>query len=131
MHPKVRPTNGGAWVREPPPPDLLGGSQAPRTVEVRTCDGELVGRLTAAKAEQLVSAGLAVWAGHNVRLKPGIRWRPNSERPAPPPDLNELQRRQPERYQAIWAGNRNATAPQGKGMLGRHGTDAVLFRQGD
>lgn len=128
VHRKL-PGNRSAWVRDQLQADLLGGSQAQRTVEVRTFEGELVGKVTAAKGEQLITTGLGVPAGQHVRLKLGIRWHPNSERPSPPPDLRELQRRQPGRYADIWAGNRNATAPKGKGMLGRCGTDEVVFRK--
>jgi hypothetical protein len=108
---------------------LLGGSQAKRTVEVRTFEGDLVGMVPTAKGEQLITAGLGARAGQHIRLKLGIRWRPNSERPAPPPDLREMQRRQPDRYAAVWAGNRNATAPRGQGMVGRRGADEVIFRK--
>ena len=108
-------------------PTLLGGAQAKHTVEVRTFERELIKTVSREEADNLVSSGLAVAAGQHVRLKLGIRWRPNSERSSPRPDLNELKRRQPERYAEIWAGNRNATAQHGKGMLGRRGVDEVVF----
>src|SRR5215468_1127312 len=109
--------NRGAWVSDPQQADLLGGSQAQRTVELRTCEGELVRKVTAVERKQLIDLGLAAPSGQHLRLKPGIRWHPNSDRPSPPPDLEELRRRQPDRYAVIWKGNRNATAPKGRGIV--------------
>ena len=56
-------------MREQSAADLLGGSQAERTVEVRTFEGELVGMVGTAIGQQLITAGLARHAGKQIRLE--------------------------------------------------------------
>ena len=98
-----------------------GGFQARadgQKVEVRTYDGDLVRIVPAHSADQLVAAGLADELSHCVRLKNGIRWlSPRFDRPSGRPDLAQMERREPERYGALWRGTINAHV--GKGALGR------------
>ena len=64
---------------------------------------------------------------HSLRLKLGIRWLPpRFDRPSGRPDLNQMERREPARYGALWRGTLDARV--GKGALGRRTIDrAVRF----
>src|ERR1035441_2309751 len=112
-------------MTDPPTPGLQktdpGGIQARadgQQVEVRTVEGDLVRTVIAELAQSLVDAGLAENLRHCVRLKLGIRWLPPSfDRPSGRPDLDQMRRRQPDRYSAIWRGTQDAHS--GKGALGR------------
>jgi hypothetical protein len=102
-----------------------GGYQARadgQQVEVRTYEGELIRIVREPLAECLVQAQLADDLGHCLRLKLGIRWLPpRLDRPSGRPDLKCMQRRDPERYGALWRGTGNAHV--GKGALGRSAID--------
>jgi hypothetical protein len=107
-----------------------GGIQARadgQKVEVRTHDGELIRAVPSSIAAGLVEAGLADKLPHCVRIKLGIRWLPSRlDRQSEPPDLEQMQRREPGRYAALWRGVRDAHV--GKGALGRTtGDGAVRF----
>ena len=111
-----------------PPHTDPGGIQARaegQRVEVRSYEGELIRVVNPSVAQELVRCGLADELGHGVRLKLGIRWLPpRLDRPSGRPDLDQLQRRDPERYAALWRGTRDAH--QGKGALGRSVVDASV-----
>lgn len=118
----------------PPPAAALssdpGGIQARadgQQVEVRTYEGELVRLLSSSAAAKMVREGLADDMKHGLRLKLGIRWLPpRFDRPSGRPDLNQMKRREPERYAALWRGTLDARV--GKGALGRRTIDrAVRF----
>jgi hypothetical protein len=111
-----------------------GGIQAlarGRRVEVRTYEGDLVRIVEAAVADELVQSGLADNLTHSLRLKLGIRWLPpRFDKPSGPPDLNQLQKQDPDRHDALWKGTRDARV--GKRALGRRTTDArIPFSQQD
>ena len=112
----------------PAPQSDPGGFQARaggQQVEVRTYDGELARIVPVHAAKQLVDAGLADSLRHCVRLKNGIRWLPpRFDRPSGRPDLNQLERREPDRYAALWKGTVDAHV--GKGALGRCLVDSRL-----
>ena len=97
-------------------------------VEVRTFEGALIRIVDSDLGDAVVRAGLADNLKHCVRLKLGIRWlSPRLDRPSGPPDLEQLRRREPERYAELWRGKQNAHT--GKGALARHAVDrAVAFR---
>jgi hypothetical protein len=105
-----------------------GGIQARadgQQVEVRTFEGELVRIVPASVADDLVKARIADDVRHCLRLKLGIRWLPpRFDRPSGRPDLNELQRRHPGRYAALWRGTPDAHV--GKGALGRRTVDGAV-----
>jgi hypothetical protein len=104
-----------------PAPSESGGPQAPaegQRVEVRTYEGELIGRLPRDRAKELLDGGLADELPRYLRLKLGIRWMPPQlDKPSGRPDLEQMQRREPERYDDFWRGKRDARI--GKGALGR------------
>ena len=115
-----------AW----PLPADPGGFQARadgQKVEVRTFEGELIRVLPWSTAATLIQRGLADDLRHCVRLQLGIRWLPpRFDKPSGRPDLAQMQRRDPERYSALWSGTLDARV--GKGMLGRRTVDkAVRF----
>ncbi len=125
---------GEAWCNGPPPTRPTqsdpGGIQARadgQQVEVRTYEGELIRIVSASVADDLVHAGLADYTGRCLRLKLGIRWLPPRVGwPSGRPDLNQLERRDPGRYAALWRGTTGARV--GKGALGRCTVDeAVQF----
>ena len=108
-----------------------GGFQARadgQQVEVRTYEGELIRVVSSSAADYMVRAKLADDLRHCLRLKLGIRWLPpRLDRPSGRPDLNQMQRRDPGRYAALWLGTLDAHV--GKGALGRRTVDeAVRFR---
>jgi hypothetical protein len=110
-----------------------GGYQARadgHQVEVRTYEGELIRIVPASVADALVQAQVADNLKHSVRLKLGVRWLPpRFDRPSGRPDLDQMQRRDPERYAALWRGTLDACV--GKGALGRHTVDGnVGFEAG-
>jgi hypothetical protein len=107
-----------------------GGIQARaggQRVEVRTYDGDLVGIVLSSVGDDMVRARLADDMKHGLRLKLGIRWLPpRFDRPSGRPDLNQMERREPARYAALWRGTLDARV--GKGALGRRTIDrAVRF----
>jgi hypothetical protein len=108
-----------------------GGHQARadgRKVEVRTYEGDLVRIVPIAEALKLIENGLADNLKHCVRLKLGIRWLPpRFDRPSRRPDLDQMRRRDPNRYAAVWRGTRDAHI--GKGALGRKVVDATVHLQ--
>jgi hypothetical protein len=105
-----------------------GGLQARadgQQVEVRSYEGELLRIMPMAQARQLVERGLADEMKHCVRVKLGIRWlSPRFDRPSGRPDLELMQRRDPQRYAALWRGNHEAHV--GKGSLGRKVADSTV-----
>ena len=105
-----------------------GGTQARadgQQVEVRTYEGELIRIVPSSVADGLVDAQLADGLQHCVRLKLGIRWLPpRLDRPSGRPDLDQMQRRDPERYAKLWKGTLDART--GKGALGRRTVDRAL-----
>ena len=105
-----------------------GGFQARadgQTVEVRTYEGELVRLVPPDLAKDLLDTGLAERSRHCVRLKLGICWMPpRLDRPSGRPDLNQMRRREPDRYTAIWRGSLEPHV--GKGALGRSVMDATV-----
>jgi hypothetical protein len=111
-----------------PTPSDPGGLQAGadvQQVEVRTYEGELVRIVTSSVAAELVRTRLADDLTHCVRLKLGIRWlSPRLDRASGRPDLDYMQRRDPERYNALWSGTRDAHV--GKGAVGRRVIDQSL-----
>ena len=116
----------------PPAARLLapdpGGYQARadgQQVEVRTFEGELIRIVPASVADDLVKARIADDLRYCLRLKLGIRWLPpRFDRPSGRPDLNQLQRRDPGRYAALWRGTHDAHV--GNGALGRRTVDGVV-----
>lgn len=112
---------------EPHPADP-GGFQARadgQQIEVRTYEGELVRIVPSFVADDLVQARLADDLRHCVRLKLGIRWLPpRLDRPSGRPDLEQMQRRDPARYGALWRGTLDAHV--GKGALGRSTIDRAV-----
>jgi hypothetical protein len=113
------------------PQSAPGGLQARadgQQVEVRTYDGQLIRVVAPSVAGELVRSGLADDLKHSVRLKLGIRFLPaRFDRPAEPPDLAQMQRKNPERYKKYWRGSQNPHV--GKGALGRRiGDSAVTLR---
>jgi hypothetical protein len=107
-----------------------GGIQARadgQQVEVRTYEGELIRIVPSSLAADMVRARLADDLQHCLRLKLGIRWLPpRFDRPSGRPDLNQMERRDPARYAALWRGTLDARL--GKGALGRRTVDrAVAF----
>src|SRR4051812_36565855 len=105
-----------------------GGLQARadgQQVEVRTYEGELIRVVTAPVAQGLIDGGLADDLRHCVRLKLGIRWLPpRFDRASGRPDLERMQRREPDRYAALWRGTLDARV--GKRALGRGVVDGNL-----
>jgi hypothetical protein len=113
-----------------PLPTDPGGFQARadgQQVEVRTYEGELIRIVPSSVADDMVQARLADDMRHCLRLKLGIRWLPpRFDRPSGRPDLNQMERREPARYSALWRGTLDARG--GKGALGRRTIDrAVRF----
>ena len=102
-----------------------GGIQARadgQQVEVRTYEGELIKIVPSSMAEDMVRVRLADDMKHGLRLKLGIRWLPpRFDRPSGRPDLNQMERRDPGRYAALWRGTLDARV--GKGALGRRTID--------
>ena len=117
----------GPPVARPHPADP-GGFQARadgQQVEVRTYEGELIRVVPASVAGGLIQARLADDLRHCVRLKLGIRWLPpRFDRPSGRPDLDQMQRRDPGRYAALWRGTLDARV--GKGALGRRMVDGAV-----
>lgn len=105
-----------------------GGFQARadgQQVEVRSYEGDLLGVLPLAQARLLVESGLADEMKHCVRVKLGIRWLPpRFDRPSGRPDLEQMERREPGRYAALWKGTLDAHV--GKGALGRRGMNSTV-----
>jgi hypothetical protein len=105
-----------------------GGSQAQadgQRIEVRSFEGDLIGMVSPAAAYNMVRGRLADELKHGLRLKLGIRWLPpRFDRPSGRPDLNQMERREPERYAALWRGTLNAHV--GKGALGRRTVDRAI-----
>jgi hypothetical protein len=105
-----------------------GGYQAwadGQQVEVRTYEGDLVRIMPVAEAQKLIENRLADNLKHCVRLKLGIRWLPpRFDRPSGRPDLDQMRRKDPERYSAVWRGTRDAHI--GKGALGRNVVDTTV-----
>ena len=114
-----------------PFPTDPGGHQARadgQRVEVRTYEGDLVRIVPVSQAQELIDQGLADNLKHCVRLKLGIRWLPpRFDRPSGRPDLDEMRRKNPDRYAAVWRGTRDAHI--GKGALGRNLVDATVHLQ--
>jgi len=122
--PGVRPVRGAPGAR------MIQARTDGQRVEVRTFEGELIGKLNSAAAESLVAGGLGdrVGQGH-VRLKLGIRWMPlrnnqvggclQVKKMAGHPDLNNMRDKDPRRYATNWRGNSEARI--GKGALGQQG----------
>lgn len=108
-----------------PLPADPGGFQARadgQQVEVRTYEGELIKIVPSSMAEDMVRVRLADDMKHGLRLKLGIRWLPpRFDRPSGRPDLNQMERRDPGRYAALWRGTLDARV--GKGALGRRTID--------
>jgi len=109
-----------------------GGTQAQtdgQTVEVRSYEGDLVRKVAPSIADELVAVGIGDRMKYSIRLKLGIRWLPpRYDKPAGPPDLHQMKRKDPERYAALWRGTEGVHT--GKGALGRSRTDrVVLFPQ--
>jgi hypothetical protein len=108
-----------------PLPTDPGGFQARadgQQVEVRTYEGELIGMVSLAAADDMLRVRLADETKHGLRLKLGIRWLPpRFDRPSGRPDLNQMERRDPGRYAALWRGTLDARV--GKGALGRRTID--------
>ena len=77
-----------------PLPTDPGGFQARadgQQVEVRTYEGELIGMVSLAAADDMVRVRLADDMKHSLRLKLGIRWLPpRFDRPSGRPDLNQM-----------------------------------------
>jgi hypothetical protein len=111
-----------------PPCTDPGGFQARadgQHLEVRTFEGELIGVVPSSVADDLVRSRLADELRHGLRLKLGIRWLPpRFDRPSGRPDLKQMQRRQPERYEALWRGTLDAHS--GNGALGRRTVDKTV-----
>lgn len=109
-----------------------GGYQARadgQGVEVRTYEGELVGILSTCAANELVQAGLADNLKHSVRLNLGIRnLTSRFDKPSGRPDLDQMRRRDPDRYKKFWQGSMKARV--GKGALGRSTTDSSVCFSG-
>ena len=105
-----------------------GGLQAPadgQQVEVRTFEGDLIRIVPLAVADDLVQKGLVDDLRHCLRLKLGIQWlSPRLDRASGRPDLKQMQRRQPERYAALW--RRKLDAKTGRGALGRRTIDNTV-----
>jgi hypothetical protein len=102
-----------------------GGLQARadgQRVEVRTYEGELIRIVPRSIAQGLIEGHLADNMKHCVRLKLGIRWLPpRFDRPSGRPDLNQMERRDADRYASLWRGKLNAHI--GKGAVGRSTID--------
>lgn len=76
-------------------------------------------------ADALVQAQIADDLEHSLRLKLGIRWLPpRFDKPSGRPDLDQMRRRDPGRYAALWRGTLDARA--GKGALGRRTIDGSV-----
>jgi hypothetical protein len=105
-----------------------GGLQARadgQEVAVRSYEGELIRVVPFASARELVEAGLVDDLRHSLRLKLGIRWLPpHLDRASGRPDLEQMRRRDPGRYSALWRGTLDARA--GKAALGRQVSDATV-----
>ena len=113
---------------------ILAVSRPPaeaQQVEVRTFEGELIGKVSLAAAREMVAGKLADQMKHGLSLKLGIRWLPSRfDRPSGRPDLKQMERRDPGRYTALWRGTRDAVV--GKGALGRRTIDkSVRFASKD
>jgi hypothetical protein len=117
----------GPPATQPLPADP-GGFQARadgQQVEVRTYEGELIRIVPSSVADDLVQSRLADDLRHFVRLKLGIRWLPSRlDRPSGHPDLDQMQRRDPGRYAALWRGTCGGHV--GRGALGRRTVDGAL-----
>jgi hypothetical protein len=113
-----------------------GGFQARadgQQVEVRTYDGDLIKTVTAETAEKLLAPGpggrfIAERVGDHIRVKLGIRYVSprDAKRPSPPPDLEQIKRREPERYKGTWRGSKDPHI--GHGAIGRATVDETIFR---
>jgi hypothetical protein len=116
-------------MRSPPTRTLIGtdpgGTQAWTTgqkVEVRNYEGDLIRKVAPVIADELVKLGIADRMKYSVRIKLGIRWlTARFDRPSGPPDLDQMRRRDPVRYAALWQGTKSDCT--GKGALGRSGVD--------
>ena len=117
----------GPPIRRPIQTDP-GGFQARadgQQIEVRSYDGELIRIVSSFVADELVRARLADDLRHCLRLKLGIRWLPpRLDRPSGRPNLEQIKRREPDRYDALWRGTRDAHV--GKGALGRSTIDRAV-----
>jgi hypothetical protein len=105
-----------------------GGFQARadgQQVEVRTYDGELIMKVSPIVAEELLRNNVADDLKHCLRVKLGIRYLPpRLDCVGGRPDLQQMQRRDPDRYTELWRGNHNAHT--GKGALGRRVMDSTI-----
>jgi hypothetical protein len=117
----------GPPVTRPPQTDP-GGIQARadgQQVELRTYDGELIKKVSPEVADELVRNNLADDLKHCLRVKLGIRCLPpRFDRVGGHPDLEQMKRRDPDRYAELWRGNADAHA--GKGALGRRVVDSTI-----
>ncbi len=104
-----------------------GARAAGAVCKVYGDDGELIRRVDVVTARQLVDAGLADPVGRtqHVRLKLGIRWIPEMDVAAGRPDLEEMKRRNPGRYAALWRGT--VDAKTGHGAIGRARPDRPII----
>jgi hypothetical protein len=103
------------------------GAKAAGEVWLRDFGGDGARRIPRALADRLVADGVCdrVSAAGHVRLKLGIRSVLDCEGSNGQPDLNELRRRQPERYAANWRGSQHPHI--GRGALGRTAIDETVF----
>jgi len=112
-----------------PRPADPGGFQARadgQQVEVRTYEGKMIRVVPSSVADQLVEAQLGDNLRHCVRLKLGIRWLPpRLDRLSGRPDLDQMRRRDPRKYAALW--QRTLDAKTGKGALGRRSVDRSVL----
>jgi hypothetical protein len=107
-------------------------------VEVRDYDGELIRTVTPHVARQLLENELVDELAHSLRLKLGVRWLPpRLDKASGDPDLEQMRKREPERYADIWrgAGGEHAAelAKRAKGAstkigptFGRAGSDRTV-----
>ena len=124
----------GAAAQFKPLPQAVSGPV--QTIEVRTCDGELIRTVTPASATAILQAQvngrpIAEQAGNNghIRLMPGIRWIPKLDFSNGLPDLTAMRVREPERYAETWRG---AEEPHiGHGAIGRSRPDRTVHLSPD
>ena len=96
-------------------------------IEVRTYDGDLIRTVSLETAKELTKpGGLAKWTPSHVRLNPAIRWVSprDAKRRSGRPDLDELSRREPDRYADNWSHSHDPHI--GQGALGRSTVDSSL-----
>jgi hypothetical protein len=94
-------------------------------IEVRTYEGQLIRRVPGVVAQTLVDTKIADTMKHGLRLRLGVRWLPpRFDRPSGRPDLEQMRRRDPRRYQDLWKGSKDAHA--GKGALGKALVDGTV-----